>query len=338
MGESTTGTGRMILKHQCRTVSELLGDGYDVDFPLYDTPKTAAEKGKAPEVALSGPVYKGEFQSDSVIYGDTDSTYFKTYAADLQEAITIADTVADGVNRSYPKFMQDMFLCQPGFDDIIKAGREIVSDNGIFVDKKRYILHIADMEGKAVDKMKVMGLDTKKTTLPKAVADKLNGFIEQYLKGVPWSDISKQIVQYKDELRGSGNLMDIGLPGGVNGIEEQTAKYEIQGRAAALPGRAAAAIFYNIQLREHNDKVSPEIMSGMKVKVFYLDRSFGKFKSIAIPTDVEVVPAWFMENFNVNYDMHLERLVDNPLENILKAIGKRSPTKQDMIVESLFGF
>ena len=92
------------------------------------------------------------------MYGDTDSTYFLTHARNQEEAIMIADAVADKVNASYPAFMRDAFLCNPGFDDIIKCGREIVSDRGIFVDKKRYILHLVDLDGKPVDKMKVMGL------------------------------------------------------------------------------------------------------------------------------------------------------------------------------------
>jgi len=138
MGESTTGTGRMILRHQCSKVNELLTGEYD-------------------------------YLGDEVIYGDTDSTYFKTFADDHKSAVKIADAVAASVNSDYQRFMQQTFLCTPGFDNIIKAGREIVSDRGIFVEKKRYILHIVDLEGKTVDKMKVMGLDTKKTTIPKHV-------------------------------------------------------------------------------------------------------------------------------------------------------------------------
>jgi hypothetical protein len=50
------------------------------------------------------------------------------------------------------------------------------------------------------------------------------------------------------------------------------------------------------------------------------------------------VPSWFLNNFEIDYDAHIERLVDNPLQNILKAIGKRTPTKHDLLVEDVFGF
>lgn len=342
MGESTTGSGRVILRHQCRTVSKTLEGTYDVNFPLYDTMKSAMEAGyteeEAAPIVLEGPVFNGKFQSDAVIYGDTDSTYFKTYCDDPKQAIVIADAVASEVNKSYPEFMRQTFLCTPGYDTIIKAGREIVSDRGIFVEKKRYILHLIDLDGKTVDKMKVMGLDTKKTTLPAEVSKKLNGFIERFLKGENWDSVSESIVQYKDELMSSGDVMAIGLPKGVKGMEKYTSLYEREGNEARLPGHVAAAIYYNEQLQEHQDKLSMPISSGMKIKVFYLIGKHGKFKSIALPTDLEVVPAWFIDNFRIDREAHIERLVDNPLSNILKAIGKQPPSKQSLLVDSLLVF
>lgn len=341
MGESTTGSGRVILKHQCRKTAEILGDGYDVEFPLYDTLAGALERGfseeEAKQVAIVGPTFNGKHQADSVVYGDTDSTYFKTYASSVEEAIAIADRVAALVNESYPEFMRETFLCNPGYDTLIKAGREIVSDRGIFVEKKRYILHVVDVEGTRTDKMKVMGLDTKKTTLPVEVSDRLNGFIERYLKGEPWEDVSRSIVQYKEELTNSTDIMAIGLPKGVKNLEDYTYRYKAD-PTTGLPGHVAASIHYNQCLKEYNDKLSLPISSGMKVKVFYLSTKAGRFKSIAIPTDIEIVPAWFTENFTIDIQAHIERLVDNPLSNILKAIGKRPPSKQSLIFDELVVF
>jgi DNA polymerase elongation subunit (family B) len=158
LGESTTGTSRAILLHQCSKVCELLDGKYAA------TDRLEHDKKGKPHIGYSSKW--------SVIYGDTDSTYFKTHATSLEEAIEVADAVGEVVSASFPEFMRESFLCSEGFDDIIKTGREIVSDKGIFVDKKRYFLHIADDEGYRCDKIKVMGLDTKKTTLPKEVSHK----------------------------------------------------------------------------------------------------------------------------------------------------------------------
>jgi DNA polymerase elongation subunit (family B) len=326
MGESTTGTGRMILLHQCAAACEAL-DGE------YRLPQQIEHHG---DDQSSGNVgYTSEW---SVVYGDTDSSYFVTHAPDARTAILVADKVGEVVNDSFQPFMQQTFLCNPGYDDIIKCGREIVSDRGIFVDKKRYILHIIDNEGDAVDKMKVMGLDTKKTTMPKEVSIVLNKFVERLLKGEPWESIAEDIVEYKDSIKTTTDIMSIGLPKGIKKVEHYTQEYKIHKEGARLPGHVAAAIFYNQCLDEYNDKESMRIMSGMKIKVFYLSQKYGRFKSIAIPVDIEQVPRWFNEQFTVDREAHIERLVDNPLNNILRAIEKRTPTKQELMVNDLLEF
>lgn len=267
-----------------------------------------------------------------------NSCYFETGATNKEDALRIANSVGDQVNASFQEFMQRTFLCNEGFDDIIKCAREIVSDRGIFVGKKLYILHLVNLDGKDVDKMKVMGLSIKKTTLPRHVSDRLESFINRLLVGEDWTSISQSIVDYKDELKRSSNCMDIGLPKGVNGVEEYTKEYEMYGDGARLPGHVAAAIYYNQLREEYGDKVSPAIISGSKIKTFYVKNKHSKFKSVAIPTDIEVVPAWFLENFQIDYDAHILRLVDKPLETILTAIEQTVPTKQSMLVDSLLGF
>lgn len=341
MGESTTGTGRAVVRHQCRFINQTLGGEYDVDFPLYASIEDAIKSGysqqEAEQISLHGPKFNGKHQADAIVYGDTDSTYFKTYGLSVEEATAIADLVAVKVNESYPEFMRETFLCTPGFDTIIKAAREIVMDKGIFVEKKRYILHLVDLDGKKCDKMKVMGLDTKKTTLPADVSKVLNGFIERYLKGETWDELAKDIVAYKTRLIGLDDITRLGLPKGVQNVEDYTAAFEDDYKAR-LPGHVAASIYYNQCLQQYGDKVSTPIKSGMKIKVFYLKNPRGKFKSIALPTDLEIVPKWFHENIVVDKDAHIERLVDNPLGNILKAIGKKTPTKHSLMVSRALTF
>jgi len=194
-------------------------------------------------------------------------------------------------------------------------------DKGIFVEKKRYIIHLIDLDGKPVDKMKVMGLDTKKTTLPVEVSKQLNKFIERFLKGEEWSEVAHSVVAYKQQLMNASDITTIGLPKGVNNIEMYTTNLAADPKAR-LPGHVAAAIYYNQKLEEYNDKVSPRIISGMKIKVFY-------------PTDLEVVPNWFTTEFVVDKDAHILRLVDRPLDNIIKAIGKVTPTRRSLLADSL---
>ena len=329
MGESTTGTGRQVLLHQCAQVCKILDGEYKL--PNKTIYQTKVEKGVRKHRWNYG--YTDDW---SVVYGDTDSTYFVTHAETNDEATLIGDRTATLVNESFQAFMEDRFLCNEGFSNLMECEREVVSDRGIFVDKKRYILHLVDLDGWKCDKIKVMGLDTKKTTLPKEIADSINAFVERYLKGEEWEQIEQDIVDYKDELRSTDQLMSIGLPKGIKGIEAYTEKYEKQG-LMPTPGHVRAALFYNICKEQFDDKESMRIVSGMKIKVFYLAQPVGKFITVALPVDIEKVPEW-MSNFPIDYDAHITRLVDNPLDNIIKAIGRTTPTKQSLAVNDLLGF
>lgn len=324
LGESTTGCGRKILLHQCAQVSKLLDGEYLMPNKSVIDKKTKKE-------------HFGYTNDKSVIYGDTDSTYFKSHGETIEEAIKISDIIGDMVNKSFPKFMRKTFLCQPGFDDKISTGREIVSDRGIFVDKKRYILHLVNLDGKTVDKLKVMGLDTKKTTIPKPVANKLNDFIERFLKGEEWDTIASEIADYREFLRHCNDVSLLGLPKGVKKVEYYTNMYDT-GQKCKYPGHVSASILYNKCLQQYNDHTSDKIISGMKIKSYYITNSFNKFTSIALPVDLKQIPEWFYNDFQIDIDKHIVRLVDKPLDNILKAIQMKTPTKQDLHAKSFIEF
>lgn len=315
LGESTTGTGRAILRFQCSRVNELLAGQYNPT-------------------------------GDAILYGDTDSSYFSAlhnvdyesmpFEQQLELAVESADRIASQVNESYPEFMERAFLCSPEYKVMVKAARECVAPTGIFVTPKRYVLWLANLDGKPVDKLKVMGLDTKKTILPKFIQDGLNAFIERFLKGESWNTIADDIVDYKRALKNDRDLMDLGLPKGVNKVEMYKTALD-RDEKARLPGHVRAAIFYNMMVDENNDTQSTKIQSGMKIKVFYLKRPIGKFKSIAFPVDEEHVPDWFRK-LNIDVDLQIVKLVDNPLMNILKAIDKEPPTPQTQFVASVLEF
>lgn len=294
-------------------------------------------------ISYDGYVYDIEvdelhnFFANGILVHNTDSTYFRTYAETQEEAIQVADAIGEKANESYPEFMRDMFLCNPGYDNLVKCAREIVSSNGIFVKKKRYVLHIIDKEGKAQDKLKVMGLDTVRTTTPKFIANKINDFVGRYLKGESWDTIAREIVDFKEQLQQPSNIIQIGLPKGVTKVEQYTKDYEMYKEDAKLPGHVAASIFYNMQRAAHNDNESPLITSGMKIKVFWLKTKQGRFKSIALPGDLTQPPEWFSE-FALDIDAHITKLVDNPLNNIIRAIDKVAPSKQTLLEDDLLIF
>lgn len=306
LGYSTTATGQAILKHQTAKVNELLTGKYD-------------------------------YNGDAIIYGDTDSTYFKTYTKNLDDATKIGDLIGKKVNATFPDYMRSAFLCNDDYDKIIETDREIIGSSGIFMKKKMYIIHIVNDEGKKVDKVKAMGIALKKSTLPPIYKKTLLKFMERLLKGEDWDDIAFDIVEFEDRMKNEG-ILNIGLPIGVKNMAKYTELYEKEDKNARLPGNVSASIHWNLMRDLSNDKESIKIVSGTKIKVYYLKTTYrNKFKSIAIPTDTIDIPEWFIDYFssNIDVDAQMERLIHKPLEAILSAIGKDVPTKQMLLNNSL---
>lgn len=352
-----------------------------------------------------------------------NSTYFKTFEDNEEDATETGDRIGKEVNDSFPDFMRQNFFCNPEYDTLIETDREVIGSSSIFVKKKNYIIKVVNMEGKKCNKLKAMGISLKKTTLPREFQDKLGTYVERILDKEHWDDIARDIVEYKTELSHIDNILRIGLPKGVKGVDKYTRQYneevhyskirenvgstskeypltkedskkpiwahkilefvnpckkklnwkfekesqseqdfitwrdhhidncpecskkrEIDSNVlwkARLPGHVSASIHWNKCLELYNDKNSIQIISGTKVKTYYLKQKFyNRFTSIAIPTDTTNIPEWLKEHYKewIDIDAQLYRLIDKSLEAILEAIGKVVPTRQELMVNDLITF
>lgn len=144
LAESTTKSGREVLFHMARSIG-LIFDG----------------------------VYA--YPNKHVIYGDTDSNYFKTNTDNVQDAFKVANDIADYINKSFPKFVKKRFLCIDGFDNMMSVSQEIISDKCIFTEgKKNYIMRVLKKDGKDVDEIKITGLGIKKPVYQKRLERNYN--------------------------------------------------------------------------------------------------------------------------------------------------------------------
>ena len=319
LGQSTTGSGRAILHHMCAQTALIL----DGEYNMF---------------------------SDSIVYGDTDSVYFKTNAEVgtegwdkeriYQRAIKIADRIGQLADESFDDFCKKAFCIQPEFQGIIKCDREVVAKRGIFVSKKRYVLKLIDLDGYRVNKLKAMGLEMKKTTTPKLIQKFLEDVVNMILDGeAEWPDIDDFIIEYRNNVRERFDPLMIGLPKGVKKVEYYTSIHDAgvtpTGEKPRLPGHVAASIHYNECLKKYNDNNNQPIITGNKIKVFYLTQKCGKFKSIAFPTDTTKLPSWFTDNYSIDRELHEEKLIDDNLAKIFTAIGRSVPTAQSKFNDSL---
>jgi DNA polymerase elongation subunit (family B) len=307
LAESTTRTGRQILMHMVKQTALILDGEY-------------------------------AYPSPCAVYSDTDSCYFKTYAEDVKLAYDIAVYVNKHVNKSFKSFCEKNFLTVGKYSDYIRASLDIISDNSIFVGKKYYIMHCLYYDGIKEEKMKVMGLQIKRTNIPKPISSQITKYFEDYLKGDQWDNIAKKIVEYKKLIQES-NLLDIGIPRGVNNVEKY-AQQIVADSKKMVPNHTRSAIYYNQMLDKHNDTESPRIFSGMKIKTYYLKNAFGKYNAIALPAELNVPPKWFETEFfdNIDKNAQIKRLIDDPIQSILSAIGEQTPTEKILVLKDTLEF
>jgi DNA polymerase elongation subunit (family B) len=325
IGQSTTLTGRQIVKHMSAHLNEQVCGTYD-------------------------------HTGDAIVYGDTDSCYFTANpllekdeqlraAWNKDVAIQVYDQMGEDVNSSFPEFMARSFHCPSKNGEIIKAGRELIADRGLFITKKRYAVNIYDKEGKRKDKdgktgdIKAMGLDLKRADTPKYVQEFLMGILKDVLAGKDREEIIKDIKTFKEWLREQPSHTK-GSPKAVRKLTEYQAELEKSKTGKTnMPGHVRASLNWNYLRRMNSDNYSQKIVDGMKIIVCKLKPNPLGLTSVAYPTDELRLPEWFLElPFD---DEEMERtLVDEKIDNLLGVLDwdLRRNTSVSNTFDQLFSF
>jgi len=323
IGQSTTLTGRTIVKHMSAEVNKVITGEYD-------------HVGK------------------SVIYGDTDSVYFSAYPVlkeqidsgaipwNKENVITLYDQVAEEANSTFQDFMADAFHCPKSRSDVIAAGREIVAESGLYITKKRYAALVYDVEGFRSDtdgkpgKVKAMGLDLRRSDTPLFMQEFLSEVLMMVLLETPEKQILDRITDFRRDFKQRPGF-EKGAPKRANKIGHYQRLEEKQGKAN-MPGHVRASINWNTLKRMNGDKYSQEIVDGMKVIVCKLKQNPLGYTSVAYPTDELRIPDWFKE-LPFDDDAMEATIIDNKLDNLIGVLNyDLDSTKQNNTFSSLFDF
>jgi DNA polymerase elongation subunit (family B) len=323
IGQSTTLTGRRIARHMASKVNEYVAGEYD---------------------------YLGK----SVIYGDTDSVYFSAWPVlkhdiakglipwNKDTVVQLYDQIAEEVNATFPQFMLDDFHCPKSRGEVIKAGREIVADRGLFITKKRYAVQYYDKEGKRQDtdgkagKMKAMGLDLKRSDTPEFMQKFLEEILIKVLNGAGETEILDRISEFRTEFK-SRPGWEKGSPKRANNITDYQAKEKKAGKAN-MPGHVRASINWNTLKTMNGDKYSQQIVDGMKVIVCKVKDNPLGYTSVAYPVDEMRLPQWF-KDLPFDDSAMESAIINNKLENLIGVLEwDLESTTQDNNFGNLFSF
>ena len=323
IGQSTTLTGRTIVKHMSAEVNKVITGKYD-------------------------------HVGDAMIYGDTDSCYFSGYPVlkeqidkgqipwDKDNVIKLYDQICEAANETFPSFMEDAFHCPKSRSAVIAAAREIVAESGLYITKKRYAALVYDVEGFRSDvdgkpgKVKAMGLDLRRSDTPVFMQEFLSEILMMVLLEKSEKEVLERITEFRKEFKLRPGF-EKGSPKRANKIGHYQRLEEKQGKAN-MPGHVRASINWNTLKRMNGDKYSQEIVDGMKVIVCKLKQNPLGYTSVAYPTDELHLPEWFKELPFDNEAME-ETIIDNKLDNLIGVLKYNlEDTKQHNTFNSLFDF
>jgi len=315
IGQSTTLTGRSITRFMAAKTNELLTGEYD-------------------------------HVGDCIIYGDTDSVYFTAVPAlpagselDLEGAVKLYDHISDTVSDAFPNFLKEAFNVPLQNGKVLKAGREVVGRAGLFITKKRYAINCWDIEGYQPEggKLKIMGMEIKRSDTPEFVQDFLEEVLNDALSGKTENEVIEKIRAFKKEFQ-SIEPWKKGMPKRVNNLTAYTKKIEKakhldnnlkikrlhdlkeESSSNTIPGHVRASINWNELKQANGDQYSMSITDGAKVIVCRLKSNPMGYSSIAYPTDELNLPQWFKELPFDEADMETA-VLDKKVQNVLGQMG-----------------
>jgi DNA polymerase elongation subunit (family B) len=335
LGQSTTLTGRSIAKHMAAKTNEFLDNSYD-------------HTGRA------------------VIYGDTDSVYFSAYPMlhedikagritwDKDSVIELYDVIAKQVSDSFPAFMKETFNVPLERGDVIRSGREIVAETGLFITKKRYAVLAFDVEGNRQDidgkpgKLKAVGLDLRRSDTQVIVQKFLKDILLETLQLKGEDAVINSIREFKKKFAAL-RPWEKGSPTAVKNLSKYQALIEgnmkkvLSGKASeksTIPGHVMASFNWNLLRESHNDIHTTKIVDGQKVIVCKLKANNDmKMTSVAYPVDEPHLPDWFIK-LPFDEEAMMESEVDKKVENLLSVLGWNliRTTADAELMETLFDF
>jgi DNA polymerase elongation subunit (family B) len=268
---------------------------------------------------------------DYVIAVDTDSVYLHLDAIVKQvSSKTKIDDVTDFIDqvceqKIQPEFKKEMELIAHTLgctENKIFFKREAIASAGIFIAKKRYALYLQDLEGIRFKepKLKIMGLETARSSTPAVVRNKLKDCIKIILTKTP-----EELRSYVDEFYDAFMKMpieDIAAPRGVKGL----AKYKDSGKIykTGTPIATKAALLHNAHLKKLDlTKDVQPIKENDKMKFVFVKvpNPYGMGGKDAVIGFINKPPKEFQLEKYIDRTKQFDKTFKEPLDNILQAIG-----------------
>ena len=266
---------------------------------------------------------------DYVVASDTDSIYlnlgplvenvYKGRKVATEKIVNFLDKICKVELEPYiESSYQELATYLNAYDQKMKMKRENIADKGIWTAKKRYILNVWDSEGVRYEKpkMKIMGLETARSSTPSFFRDKLMKAFEVII-----NKDNNTLIEFINQVRQETkkqDTIDISFPRSLNNLSKYSGTSTLY--APRTPIQVRGALVYNhlIKTKKLNTKY-PYIQEGEKIKFVYLKLPNPIQENVI--SYFQTLPTEFKLETYIDYDMQFSKSFLEPLNSVLNAIG-----------------
>ena len=275
---------------------------------------------------------------DYIVAADTDSIYICLDSLvksvfpdtnDKEKVIKFLDKVCETkiqecINESF-KSLRDYMNA---FQQKMNMSREVLADKAVWTGKKHYIMNVHNSEGVqyAKPKLKVMGIESVKSSTPAVCREKLKKSFDILMNGT-----EEQMQKFIEEFK-TLPPEDVAFPRSVKGIDKYSDSVLLYKKGT--PIHVKGTIIHNKLLKQHKlTKAHQMIQEGEKIKFSYLKEPNPAGDTVI--SMLTTLPKEFGLHEYIDYNMQFNKSFLEPLKNVLKCVGweheKRS-TLEDFFI------
>ena len=288
-----------------------------------------------------------------VVYNDTDSVYitikhlvnhlnipFKNKKGNVsKEALDVIDDMESHLNKKIKQWGERALNSK---DCRFMFKRECICDVGLFLQKKRYILHVLDDEGIKVDKFKYTGVEVVRTTMPKPVKPYVKKIIETMLQTKNFNETNNALNKAYDIFK-SLPIEDIAFVMGIS--QFKTDRRDDYGNIIescegfrtykGMPIHVKSAYYHNLLLKRLKlTNKYEEIGAGDKVRYFYVKQpnKYG-IKTFAYKYNF---PAEMKIDINPDIEMMFDKIIYSVIERLYESVNWKPRKPGELVQTDLF--
>jgi len=264
--------------------------------------------------------------ADYAITMDTDSIYLnmselvnKFNLTDKDQIVKVLDQFCEKKIQPYlDEIYEDLAKMMRCYWQGMFMKREAISERGIFIAKKRYILNVLNNEGiqYSEPKLKMMGIEAIRSSTPQSCRDSIKEALKIILEKTE-NDSIEYIQNFKKTFK-TLSYDEIAFPRGVNGINKYFDCDTIYRKATPIHIRGA--LLFNSKLKEMKlENKYSLIFDKEKIKFCYLKLPNPLHENV-ISCSSGLPKEFGLEEY-IDYDTQFEKSFLEPIKNILDTIG-----------------